>query len=46
LIGKVVGWVIVIIIVVWVISKPSGAGTDVHNWVTDIISFFTHLASG
>lgn len=46
LVAKVLGWVVVILIIVWIISDPSGAGADVHAWVTDIISFFTHLAHG
>ncbi len=40
------GWAIVILIVIWVISNPSRAGSDVHTWATDIVSFFSHLASG
>lgn len=46
LITKIAGWVVVILIVVWIISDPSGAGADVHGWINDIISFFTHLAHG
>ena len=44
--SKIVGWVIVILIVVWIVSDPSRAGADVHRWATDIVSFFTHLANG
>jgi hypothetical protein len=46
LVAKVVGWAIVILIVIWVISNPSRAGTDVHGWATAIVSFFSHLAGG
>lgn len=46
MIGKIIGWIIIILIVVWVISNPTGAGHAVHTWITDILSFFTHLASG
>jgi hypothetical protein len=41
-----VGWAIVLLIVIWVISNPARAGTDVHNWAADILSFFSHLAGG
>jgi len=46
LIGKVLSWVIIILIVVWIISDPAKAGTQVHGWIQDIVDFFTHLASG
>ena len=44
MIQKIVGWVIVILIVVWIVSNPSSAGDSVHGWVTGIIDFFKHLA--
>jgi hypothetical protein len=44
--SKIIGWIVVILIVVWVVSNPSGAGTSVHGWITDVISFFQHLATG
>jgi len=43
---KILGWIVVILIVVWIVSNPSGAGTSVHSWISDIFSFFQHLASG
>lgn len=46
LVAKIIGWVVVILIVIWIISNPTAAGTSVHNWITDIVSFFTHLARG
>jgi hypothetical protein len=46
LVGKVLGWAVIILIVIWVISNPSAAGNSVHDWITDIINFFTHLARG
>lgn len=46
MVGKIVGWIVGILIIVWIISDPSGAGADVHGWITDIISFFTSLAHG
>lgn len=40
LIAKIVGWIIVIAILVWIISNPEQAGRDVNDWITGIISFF------
>jgi hypothetical protein len=44
--SKVVGWIIIILIVVWILSDPARAGADTHIWATNIGSFFSHLASG
>jgi hypothetical protein len=46
LVQKVLGWGIVILIVVWVLANPAGAGSTVHGWITGVVSFFQHLASG
>lgn len=46
MITKILTWVVIIVIIVWIISDPAKAGADVHNWVTDIVSFFSHLANG
>jgi hypothetical protein len=43
---KIIGWVVVILIVIWVVSNPGAAGNSVHDWIADIISFFQHLANG
>ncbi len=43
---KWVWWIVLILIVVWVLSNPAGAGNDVHDWVNDVIRFFWHLANG
>jgi hypothetical protein len=43
---KIIGWLVGILIVVWVVSSPSRAGNDVHSWVAGILSFFQHLARG
>lgn len=46
LVAKIIGWIVIILIVVWILSNPAGAGSTVHSWITGIISFFQHLASG
>jgi hypothetical protein len=43
---KWVWWIVLILVIVWIVSNPTGAGNDVHTWVNDIISFFRHLANG
>ena len=46
MVSKIVGWIVIILIVVWILSNPSGAGSTVHGWITGIISFFQPLAGG
>jgi hypothetical protein len=46
LLGKIVGWIVGILIIVWIISDPAGTGAEVHGWIGDVISFFTNLAHG
>jgi hypothetical protein len=46
LVAKIIGWVVVILIIVWIFSDPTAAGTSVHNWITDVVTFFDHLARG
>ena len=46
MLAKVLGWVVGILIVVWIVSTPAGSGNDVHSWVSGILSFFQHLAKG
>jgi len=43
---KWVWWIVLILVIVWIVSNPTGAGSDVHYWANDIISFFRHLANG
>jgi hypothetical protein len=44
--AKITGWVVGILVVVWIVSTPAGAGNDVHSWISGILSFFQHLAQG
>jgi hypothetical protein len=49
-ITKVLGWLIGIIVVIviagWLFGNPAAAGSDVHNWVTGIVSFASHAGKG
>ena len=46
MIAKIAGWIVGILIIVWIVTNPAAAGNDVHAWISDIVSFFSHLASG
>ena len=41
---KVLGWIVAILLVVWIVSNPAAAGNTLHSWVTGIITFFQHVA--
>lgn len=43
---RILGWAAVALIVVWIISDPAKAGADVHNWIANLVTFFTSLANG
>lgn len=43
---KLLGWLIGIILVIWLISNPARAGVTVHNIVTGLITFATTAGSG
>jgi cytochrome b len=44
--AKMITWSLIILIVIWIFSNPTGAGSDVHRWVGDLVGFFTHVAKG
>ena len=46
MVGKLIGWIVGILIVIWIVSNPTGAGNDVHGWINDVTAFFGHLANG
>jgi len=46
LLGKVLGWIVVVVVVVFIISNPAQAGALVNDWIHAIITFFTQLAGG
>ena len=46
MITKILTWAAIILVVVWIISSPAKAGTDVHNWIANLVTFFTNLANG
>ena len=46
MLAKLIGWIVGVLVVVWIVSTPAGAGNDVHAWITGIVSFFQHLAQG
>lgn len=44
MIGRLIGVIVTVLILVWIISDPAGAGNSVHGWVSGIVTFFQHLA--
>ena len=44
LLAKVLGWILAIVIVVFIITNPVEAGNLVRDWIQAIITFFEHLA--
>jgi Fe2+ transport system protein B len=46
LVPKAVGWIIAVLVIVWIVANPARAGNDVHTWINDIVSFFSHLTNG
>jgi hypothetical protein len=43
LLQKVIGILVAIVIVVWIVSNPAGAGNQVHTWISGIDTFFRHV---
>jgi hypothetical protein len=43
LLSKLIGVIVTILVLVWIISNPAGAGDAVHSWIFGIIDFFRHL---
>lgn len=41
---RTLGWIVAILIIVWIVSNPAAAGDTVHAWINGIITFFRHMA--
>lgn len=46
MVAKIVGWLIIIILVIWAIGDPAAAGHAVHTAIAGLISFATHAGKG
>jgi hypothetical protein len=46
LLARILGWIIIVIIVVFIITNPYEAGSLVRDWIDAIITFFSSLAGG
>jgi hypothetical protein len=44
LLSRLIGFVVAILIIVWIVSNPAAAGDTVHGWITGLLTFFRHLA--
>ena len=41
--SKVMAWIVVILLIIWIFSDPSRAGHDARVWATNLGSFFTQI---
>jgi hypothetical protein len=39
MLGKIIGWIIIILTVVWVLTNPHHAADVVHGWLSGIASW-------
>jgi hypothetical protein len=39
MIRTVLGWLLVLIIIIWVFSNPAAAGHDIKTWIDNTITF-------
>ena len=46
MIRKLILWAVGIGVLLWALSNPDQAGTDVHGLITAILGFFHHAANG
>lgn len=44
LLQRILGFAVLILIIVWIVSDPASAGDTVHSWISGIITFFHHIA--
>jgi hypothetical protein len=44
LLARLIGFIVAILIIVWIVSNPAAAGDIVHGWITGLLTFFRHLA--
>jgi hypothetical protein len=44
LLSRLIGFIVAILIIVWIVSNPAAAGDTVHGWITGLLTFFRHLA--
>jgi hypothetical protein len=44
LLGRILGIIVGVLIIVWIVSNPAAAGDTVHSWITGLFTFFRHLA--
>ena len=44
MLGRILGIIVGVLIIVWIVSNPAAAGDTVHSWITGLFTFFRHLA--
>jgi hypothetical protein len=40
---RIVGWIIIILIVIWIVANPGIAGHTAHIWATNLGFFFAKI---
>lgn len=36
---KLLGWLVLVLIVVWIVKNPASAGQTVHGWASGLLTF-------
>lgn len=44
MLGRILGIIVGVLVIVWIVSNPAVAGDTVHSWITGLFTFFRHLA--
>ena len=44
LLQKVLGYIVALLIIVWIVANPASAGDTVHTWITGVFTFLRHLS--
>jgi hypothetical protein len=44
LLQKVLGFIVALLIIVWIVANPASAGDTVHTWITGVVTFLRHIA--
>jgi hypothetical protein len=41
--SKLLTWLVVIFIIMWIVTNPGAAGDSVHHWITGALTFMQHV---
>lgn len=43
---QVILWLVIIFVIIWIFAAPGAHGSQMHDWINGIATFFRHLAGG